>query len=35
LTPLLPMIRAINRRGQRLKPLMINQCWIARKRHLA
>jgi ubiquinone/menaquinone biosynthesis C-methylase UbiE len=35
LTPLLPMIRAINERGQLLKPLMINQCWIARKRPLA
>jgi 2-polyprenyl-6-hydroxyphenyl methylase/3-demethylubiquinone-9 3-methyltransferase len=32
LTPLLPVIRLINDRGQWLKPLMINQCWIARKR---
>ena len=32
LTPLLPLIRLINERGQWLKPLMINQCWIARKR---
>jgi 2-polyprenyl-6-hydroxyphenyl methylase/3-demethylubiquinone-9 3-methyltransferase len=32
LTPLLPVIRLINERGQWLKPLMINQCWIARKR---
>ena len=32
LTPLLPIIRLINEQGQWLKPLMINQCWIARKR---
>jgi len=32
LTPLLPVIRLVNERGQWLKPLMINQCWIARKR---
>jgi SAM-dependent methyltransferase len=35
LTPLLPVIRLINDRGQWLKPLMINQCWIARKRPTA
>jgi 2-polyprenyl-6-hydroxyphenyl methylase/3-demethylubiquinone-9 3-methyltransferase len=34
LTPLLPAIRLINERGQWLKPLMINQCLIARKRSL-
>jgi 2-polyprenyl-6-hydroxyphenyl methylase/3-demethylubiquinone-9 3-methyltransferase len=34
-TPLLPVIRLINDRGQWLKPLMINQCWIARKRSSA
>lgn len=32
LTPLLPVIRAINQHGQWLQPLMINQCWVARKR---
>lgn len=32
LTPLLPVIRLANERGQWLKPLMINQCWIATKR---
>ena len=32
LTPLLPVIRLVNERGQWLKPLMINQCWIAQKR---
>lgn len=32
LTPLLPLIRFVNRKGQVLQPLMINQCWIARKR---
>ena len=32
LTALLPLIRLINERGQWLKPLMINQCWIARKK---
>ena len=32
LTPLQPVIRWINDHGQWLKPLMINQCWIARKR---
>jgi len=32
LTPLLPVIRLVNERGQWLKPLMINQCWIAMKR---
>jgi len=32
LTPLLPLIRLANEKGQLLKPLMINQCWIARKR---
>jgi SAM-dependent methyltransferase len=32
LTPLLPAIRLVNDQGQWLKPLMINQCWIARKR---
>lgn len=32
LTPLLPFIRFVNQRGQWLKPLMINQCWIAKKR---
>ena len=35
LTPLLPVIRFVNERGQWLKPLMINQCWIARKRPTA
>jgi len=30
-----PVIRLINDRGQWLKPLMINQCWIARKRSTA
>jgi SAM-dependent methyltransferase len=35
LTPLLPVIRLINEHGQWLKPLMINQCWIARKRSSA
>jgi 2-polyprenyl-6-hydroxyphenyl methylase/3-demethylubiquinone-9 3-methyltransferase len=35
LTPLLPVIRWINDHGQWLKPLMINQCWIARKRSSA
>jgi hypothetical protein len=32
LTPLLPVIRWVNEHGQWLKPLMINQCWIATKR---
>jgi 2-polyprenyl-6-hydroxyphenyl methylase/3-demethylubiquinone-9 3-methyltransferase len=32
LTPLLPLVRLVNEKGQWLKPLMINQCWIARKR---
>jgi 2-polyprenyl-6-hydroxyphenyl methylase/3-demethylubiquinone-9 3-methyltransferase len=32
LTPLLPIVRIVNEKGQWLKPLMINQCWIARKR---
>jgi SAM-dependent methyltransferase len=32
LTLLLPVIRWVNDHGQWLKPLMINQCWIARKR---
>jgi SAM-dependent methyltransferase len=31
LTPILPIIRLVNERGQWLKPLMINQCWIVRK----
>jgi 2-polyprenyl-3-methyl-5-hydroxy-6-metoxy-1,4-benzoquinol methylase len=30
-TPLLPLIRLTNDRGQWLKPLMINQCWVARR----
>jgi SAM-dependent methyltransferase len=34
LTPLLPLIRLANQRAQWLKPVMINQCWIARKRPL-
>ena len=32
LTPILPLIRLANERAQWLKPLMINQCWIVRKR---
>ncbi len=32
LTPLRPLIRLVNHHGQWLKPLMINQCWVARKR---
>jgi ubiquinone/menaquinone biosynthesis C-methylase UbiE len=32
ITPLLPLIRLVNDRAQWLKPLMINQCWIARKK---
>ena len=32
LKALLPFIRWMNQRGQWLKPIMINQCWIARKR---
>ena len=31
LKPLLPVIDAVNRRGQWLKGLMINQCWVVRK----
>jgi 2-polyprenyl-3-methyl-5-hydroxy-6-metoxy-1,4-benzoquinol methylase len=31
LKPLLPLIHFVNERGQWLKPLMINQCWIVRK----
>jgi SAM-dependent methyltransferase len=32
LRPLRPLIRLMNEQGQWLKPLMINQCWIAQKR---
>lgn len=32
LVPLRPLIRFVNNHGQWLKPLMINQCWVARKR---
>lgn len=30
--PLWPLLAWLNRRGQRLRGLMINQCWVARKR---
>jgi hypothetical protein len=29
--PLWPLIEWINEKGQALRPLMINQCWVARK----
>jgi 2-polyprenyl-3-methyl-5-hydroxy-6-metoxy-1,4-benzoquinol methylase len=32
LTPLLPLIRFMNEHGQWLQVVMINQCWVARKR---
>jgi SAM-dependent methyltransferase len=32
LRPLWPLIRLMNEHGQVLKPMMINQCWIAQKR---